>query len=298
MSKRKVFFRLLVLCVVAGGAVAVWWTGFAARERTAAAAAEATEAEPAAGAKRYTATAYLSVAPRPSHLMTTVEKFDLDEFDVFRNTQATLIRQRFVLMAALRNPKMKALPSVLREDARHNAVTWLTSILRVNLEKKTSVITVSATLPDADEAATIVNAVVNAYFDEVVNRDEVKRRDRLDSLTQVAVQKEEEVRKLREDMKREMETMGTGDEETIAMRRQMAANVYMEYLRELQTMRQERVRLQGRLQEAVTALKELGDAKIPRPRRFSAPFHNACISRPVNASESWRIGETPCWRRV
>ena len=192
MSKRKLLFRLLVLCVVAGGVVAVWWTGSLGKPRTAAAATERNQPAPAVGdaTKRYTATATLFVAPmQPRVISGTLDKFDLDEFEVVRNTQAVLIRQRFVLMAALRNPKMRGLPSVLREDARHNTIPWLASIVRVNLEKKSGIMTVSVTLPDANEAATTVNAVVHAYMDEVVHRDQNKRRDRLDSLTAVSAQK-------------------------------------------------------------------------------------------------------------
>lgn len=214
MSKSKLFSRLLVLCVVAVGAAAACWTCSPGKGRAAAAAADEAQPAPTGGAatKRYTATATLLITPtQPNLLGGATERFNLDEFEVFRNTQAALMRQRFVLMAALRNPKMKDLPSVLREDARHNTIRWLASILHVNLEKKSSIMTVSVTLPDAGDAAAIVNAVVGAYMDEVVNRDQGKRRDRLDSLTAVSAQKEEEVRKLLEELKHEGESTGMVD---------------------------------------------------------------------------------------
>ena len=88
---------------------------------------------------------------------------------------------------------------------------------------------VTTSLPDPNEAATIVNAVVAAYMEEVVNRDQGKCRDRLDSLTAVSVQKEEEVRKLGRDFKHEMESMGAGDEQSASQRGQMAVQIYAEY---------------------------------------------------------------------
>jgi hypothetical protein len=265
MSKLKVYFRLLVLFVVAGGAAVAWWTGLMAKEQGAAPSTGTTEpARPVGdGPKEYTATAALFVAPSVPHTMrSTPEKLDLDEFEMYRNTHAALLRQRFVLMAALRNPKMKGVESVLREDARHNTIGWLASIIKVKLEKKTSIMTVSVTLPDRNEAATIVNAVVQAYMDEVVNRDRDRQRERFDSLTEVSVQKEEEFRKLREDLKREMESIGAGDDATVGLRTKLALNTCTEYQSELRAMRREHSAIQCRLQEATTALKELRDARI------------------------------------
>jgi succinoglycan biosynthesis transport protein ExoP len=182
-----------------------------------------------------------------------------DEFNIFRNSQASVLKQRYVLVAALRNPKMKNLPSILREDAKHKTIPWLTSVIQAVPEKNSSYLRVSAALPDANEAATIVNAVVEAYMDEVVNRDRDKRRERLDSLNSVSVQKEEEDRKLREDLKHEMESMGVGDDQTASLRGQMAVQIFAEYQRELQKMRFDRTSMQAKLQEDGDLLKSVGN---------------------------------------
>jgi hypothetical protein len=244
MSKLKMFLVVLVLAVLAGGAAAVWWTGV--------------------WSSRFTAAATLYIAPSQPHVLRGAEeKIDWDELEMFRNTQAALMREPFVMMAALRNPKLKNLPSIVREDMKRNTVPWLISQIHVNMPKnKSGMMTVTTTQPDPNDAVTIVNAVVQAYIENVVNRDQGIRRDRLDSLTAVSAQKEEEVRKLREDLRREMESMGAGDEESVAMRGRMAENIYAEYLRELQTMRRERATLQGRLLEATEALKKLDDTQI------------------------------------
>lgn len=210
---------------------------------------------------KYEAEAYLNLAPAQPMVLHSPggeenERVN-DEFNIFRNSQASVIKQRFVLMAALRNPKMKNLQSVLYEDARHKTIPWLTSLVQVVPEKNSSYMKVSVALPDAQEAATIVNAVVGAYMDEVVNRDQGRRRDRLDSLTAVSAQKEEEVRKLREELRHEMENMGVGDEQGASQRGQMAVQIYAEYQRELQKMRFDRTTLQGKKLEDETLLKML-----------------------------------------
>jgi hypothetical protein len=210
---------------------------------------------------KYEAEAVLTLAPAQPVILHNPGGEDsdrvADEFNIFRGTQALLLKQRFVFMAALRNPKMKNLQSILREDARHKTIPWLTSVVQVNLEKNSGIMRVTAALPDPSEAAIIVNAVVAAYMDEVVNRDQGKRRDRLDSLTAVSAQKEEEVRKLREDLKREMESLGVGDEQAASQRGQMAVQIYAEYQRELQKMRFDRTTLQGKKLEDETLLKTL-----------------------------------------
>ena len=65
-----------------------------------------------------------------------------------------------MIVAALRNQKMQNLPSILREDARHKTIPWLISLVQAEPEKNAGILRVTASLPDAKEAATIVNAVV------------------------------------------------------------------------------------------------------------------------------------------
>jgi uncharacterized protein involved in exopolysaccharide biosynthesis len=241
MTLRRFLVALLVLVMVAVGA-AVWWTGLLTT--------------------RYTAKATLVIAAlEPTTLSRPGEKVDLEEFAIFRNSQAELIRERFVIQAALRNNKLKNLPSLVREDAKHNSVAWLTDHIHVTFpEGKSGIMEVSATLPDPKEAAAIVNAVVEAYMDVVVNVDREKRHERYDSLSAVAVEKEEEVRRKREQLKRELESIGAGDDQTVSLRGQMAVSIYAEYQRELQTLKFDRNALQGQLEAANSALKVLADA--------------------------------------
>ena len=122
---------------------------------------------------------------------------------------------------------------------------------------------VSATEPDREDAAAIVNAVVDAYMNEVVNYDRQQRRDRLSELQQISAEKENEVRTKREQLKRELENIGAGDDETMKARGQLAVNMYAQFHAEFQRMRAEHRVLLGKLQEAKTDLAELPAAEIP-----------------------------------
>ena len=222
-----------------------------------------TSAANGAPTAKYTAKACLVIAVRqPTMLPSANEKVDWDEFLIFRNNQAHLMRERFVIQAALRNKKLRNMPSIEQEDAKHNAIAWLTSQIRVTFpEGKSGIMEVSATEADPNEAATIVNAVIEAYMDEVVNCDRQKRRERYDSLNAVAADKEDEVRRKSEQLKRELESIGAGDGATAGLRMQTAANIFAEYQRQLQRLKFNRNALQGQLEAAQEARRVLADEK-------------------------------------
>ena len=142
--------------------------------------------------KKYTATASLLIERRQPHILRgAAEKDDPGEFECFRATQMQLLKSPFVLMAALREPKVKYLPGVVREDGRHRVLAWLGKAICVGCPERTAgVVTVSFTDSDPQEAAALVNAVVNAYLNEVVNYDRQLRRVKLSELQQISAEKE------------------------------------------------------------------------------------------------------------
>ena len=173
-----------------------------------------------------------------------------------------LIKSPFVLTAALREPKVNQ-PSIQREDARHHAVAWLGEVIQVKCpDEKTGILTVSLTSSDPREAAALVNAVVNAYWNEVVQYEQMRRRVRLSELQAISAKKGEEVRAKREQLKRELEALGYGDDQTITARTQLAISIYAQFQSEFQKMRAEHRSLLGKIAEAKAALKDLPAAEI------------------------------------
>ncbi len=233
---------------------------------TLASGSAAAEPEKAAesAAKKYTATAYLLVERHEPHILPrSAEKDDPADFESYRATQMQLFKSPYVLIAALRDPKVQKQPGIKREEARHRAVAWLGKEIRVKCpDTKSGVVNVSLTSSDPNEAAVLVNAVVKAYINEVVDVERQMRRDRLSDLQQISAEKENEVRTRREQLKRELETIGAGDEQTMAARMQLAMGMYAEFQREFQRMRGERRVLLGQLQVAKWALEELPNTEI------------------------------------
>ena len=89
MSKLKLACWVLVLVLLVSGMAAVaWWGGLRG--------------------KHYTATATLEFYPRDVTILPAADdKFHPVEFELFCDTQKSLLKSRFVIMAALRDPRMK-----------------------------------------------------------------------------------------------------------------------------------------------------------------------------------------------
>jgi polysaccharide biosynthesis transport protein len=243
MSILKILGCLLIVVLVAGVAAA-WQAGLLER--------------------KYTAKAILELKRcQPCVVSRAAEKFDPVEFEAFRATQKQLVVQRFVLAAALRDGKLNNRACIKRQDEKHNAIGWLAGEVRVDfLSKDTGLMQISATEPDADDAAAIVNAVVNAYMKEVVNHDDLLRRERLSDLNTICVAKEEEVRNKRETLKRELENNGAGDEQTMNIHTQLAMTMYSDAMREFTRMKTENRALAAKIQEDKAFLRDLPDTEI------------------------------------
>jgi hypothetical protein len=133
----------------------------------------------------YTAFSLLRVAYREPRLVTHTEPrepVDPREFDIFRRTQATLIRSRFVLNGALRMPGIADLAIIKRHE---DPVTWLTSDLSVSFPDDGEVLQISLNGDNPDEMKAIVNAVTDAYMDSIVNAEQSERAHRVTHLEKV-----------------------------------------------------------------------------------------------------------------
>lgn len=217
---------------------------------------------------QYTASAYLRVFPRGQQVVFQTVENQADAgvanaFEIYKETQQQLLRSRFVLTAALRNPKLKGVSAIQREDRDHNALAWLTDELRVAFPgKNAEIMQVSITGPNPQEAATLVNAVVQAYFDEVINAERTQRRARLSELQQVYAERENEVRTKRTELKQLAEQLGTTDNETLSLKQQIAVQQFAEYRKELTRMQFELSRARAQLQTHQAMLERLATAEI------------------------------------
>jgi hypothetical protein len=131
-------------------------------------------------AKAKTAYSLLQISATPPHLLDGTRRAEApDEFGRFCRTQVTLIKSRFVCSAALRDPKVARLPMVLRQK---DPVAWLGDQIAVDFPLDTEIMRIAMAGDDTAQVAPLVNAVTEAYFQEVINVEHNQRLEHFSRL--------------------------------------------------------------------------------------------------------------------
>ncbi len=102
---------------------------------------------------------------------------DTKKFEIYKNTQAQMLRSRHVLRAVLRNPAVAKLPSVERHRAAGDLISWIESYLHVGFPGDAEIMRVGFYGDTRKEADALLNAIVDVYMNEVVARNKTGRRD-------------------------------------------------------------------------------------------------------------------------
>ena len=107
---------------------------------------------------QHSATVYLQVLPRATSMDSPhmPMKEELAEYENYLDTQAALLKSRFVLTAALKHPNVRELASVKSLDRDKDTAGWLSERLLVRVAPKNrGIIQVIVTVSDSEEAATL-----------------------------------------------------------------------------------------------------------------------------------------------
>lgn len=218
-----------LLAAVLGGAVVL----------AAMAIGSAVSPRPAADeSPKYTASALLRVSAQERPLVFQTMDRDLPgDFDVYKRTQQQLLKSRFVLAAALRQPKIAQL-RIIRSQA--DPIAWLGSKLQVDFPGDAEILEVSLAGDDPESLAALVNAVVEAYLKQVADGQRRRRSGRLNELDRVFAETEREIRSKRDALKQLAEQLGSSPTDALGLKQQVALQEYAESRRELVSLRIER----------------------------------------------------------
>jgi len=138
----------------------------------------------------------------------------IENYQSYLKTQSVLIKSRLVLSVALGDHRVSQLLSI---KDRSDPIAWLLQNLEVTNPKDTEILSVSLAsrsgVSGSDQAA-IINAVVQAYLDEVVNADLKRQVNRLDLLRKLEQTKQHELRERRETLRKLSFSGGEGDPTT------------------------------------------------------------------------------------
>jgi capsular exopolysaccharide synthesis family protein len=166
----------------------------------------------------YTAVALVHVASQPPSGL-FVKNDSREDFASYQRTQATLLKSKFVLKAAMRQPQVKDL-SEIRDNPDVDA--WLAKYLLVDTTLGPEILRVSLTGQNADHLPLIVNAIVQAYIDEVAAKEKIAYKGRVDLLQENYRQIKDGLRRQRQ-MVRDLEvSLGVDDPQTALFRYQSA----------------------------------------------------------------------------
>ena len=215
--------------------------------------------------EKFTATGALRVAmiETPVAFRTGLNRTNVQQFEIYKNTQRQLILSRFVLMAALRKPEVARIPIIQKERRDGDAVQWLTGWLKVGFPGRAEIMTVSLSLANPEHAQALVRAVVDSYIKEVVNVERDRKRERFSELERVCAAKEQDIRIKREVLKNLGQDFGTTDTTTLNTRQRLVLEELSMYRSQQAKSLFETKRLQGELAAQKALLASVKNMAIP-----------------------------------
>jgi hypothetical protein len=188
-SRRRVaLFITTIAILIAGGILAL-------------AAAEAQERE-----KTVKASSILHVARvRPSVMKPPQAEETERDFEIYKRTQAVLVKSRLVLNSALRDPRVSELPVVANQA---DPVAWLQEMVEVTFPDNGEIMHIELRGANAADAFKLASAVTDAYLREIVNKEKLERSKRLEMLQAILTQYDNMLRNKRSALRTLQEQAG------------------------------------------------------------------------------------------
>ena len=234
--------------------------------------------------------AYLRVSSQEPKIVSSFKtaegpRADLaSEFDIYKGTQMQLLRSRFVLHAALRRPEVRKFRI---DERKYDPVGWVADKLEVTYPGKAEIMEVRFVSRDAEEAATLVGAVVDCYLNDVVNVVRKEKENRLNDLESLYSKKETEVRQQRGVLKKLAEEFGASDPKALSMRQTMALGQLDLYERQHMLMAFELRSKKADLDSANSQLKTIAELEI-NPQEVDALARTDIVGKDIAADLAWR----------
>ena len=192
---------------------------------------------------------------KPVLMMETVQ--EKTDFKSFQANQLALINSPLVLESALKRPGIAELRTVKAQDA---PVEWLESAILTEFPAGSELMEISITGAHRDDLAPIINAVTDAYLDEIVNKDERERLITVGHLKELHTQGENELAARRAEMRKLAESVGSDDRSTLAVQH----NAIFE---ELTSYRNDKIRTRTERQQAESELTVLKETLMQEDRK-------------------------------
>jgi capsular exopolysaccharide synthesis family protein len=182
-----------------------------------------------------------SVIPSLMFAMVDNEARGGEDYKRFQNNQVGLIQSLLVLNSALSSLDAGKLQTLANQK---DPVDYLKKKLLVSFPNGSDLLEIQLSGRYPEELATIVNAVTQAYQEEVVNYDRKKRLERAEKLQKTYDRQFDDLKARYVEKKRLAETVGTEDPETIAKKQQLQDQALSELKREAMQIHVQRQKLE------------------------------------------------------
>jgi capsular exopolysaccharide synthesis family protein len=183
-----------------------------------------------------------------------------NDFTTYQRTQAAAIKNRYVLNAALKRDDVRQLALVRQQG---EPITWLEDELKVELQEGSEIVNVKMTGSEPAELVTLINAVTQAYLQEIVNVERKRRSDRLAELDDIYTKSKEKLRLKRETLKKRAEEVGSSDTSALNHKQLTLLSTFGELKKQHAQVRFELMRAEGRLASYKLRSASLDNTPVP-----------------------------------
>jgi succinoglycan biosynthesis transport protein ExoP len=152
---------------------------------------------------------------------------DPHELEAYKKTNLSLMKSSSVVQAALRRPGIESL-ATLRE-AGADQIGWIAKKLQILAPSDSEIVQVKLRGKNPEDVAKIVNAVLDSFLEDVVNKDRTERLSRRDALEKKFKENQAELRSRRDTLSSLARQLGTRDSQEVATQR----GLLMEHLHSL-----------------------------------------------------------------
>lgn len=199
---------------------------------------------------------------------------DYGEFEISKQTVASMLTNPFVLNAALNSPAISNLGIVKAEP---DAMKWLIQSIKVP-PSESEVLQVALSATNAQEGADLLNSVVEAFMREWVDKQRKEKNDRLSQLEAERARLQKDIAANSEVITGMVKQLGTNNPETAAVRQQTLLAQWTQLQAERRAVRQEAMRMEMQ----VTALRVQVD------NYQEMPIPELAVDQAMNADPSIR----------
>ena len=145
---------------------------------------------------------------------------DGESYDIFKKTQLQLLKSAFVLSRAARRSEVASLRTM--QEHKEDPEGFLESKLIVDYPGDAELMRVALKGTHRDDLPIIVNAIVDAYMNEIVNGEQVARLKQRDLLDQHYHKNQEEFRNKSNKLRALTKQLGASNSDSARLRRKIA----------------------------------------------------------------------------